>query len=90
MIFLLEYDRRRGKIVTLRRFRDANGAAAMRARLDLEFRRHKTGTASEIVLLEAESEDALPARGGILTPASCMGMKLIERLRAAGMTFRVE
>jgi short subunit dehydrogenase-like uncharacterized protein len=35
------------------------------------------------------AEDALPARGGVLTTASCMGMKLIDRLRSAGMTFRV-
>jgi short subunit dehydrogenase-like uncharacterized protein len=25
--------------------------------------------------------------GGVLTPASCMGMRLVERLRGAGMTF---
>jgi short subunit dehydrogenase-like uncharacterized protein len=36
------------------------------------------------------AEDELPRRGGLLTPASCMGMRLIERLRAAGMTFQVE
>jgi len=36
------------------------------------------------------AEDALPERGGLLTPASCMGMKLVERLRAAGMTFQVQ
>jgi len=36
------------------------------------------------------AEDDLPRRGGILTPASSMGMTLIERLRAAGMTFQVE
>ena len=33
--------------------------------------------------------DDLPERGGILTPASCMGLHLIERLRRAGMTFEV-
>jgi short subunit dehydrogenase-like uncharacterized protein len=36
------------------------------------------------------AQDDLPARGGILTPATAMGMKLVERLRAAGMTFRAE
>jgi short subunit dehydrogenase-like uncharacterized protein len=36
------------------------------------------------------AQDELPARGGVLTPASCMGMVLVERLRKAGMTFRVE
>ncbi len=28
-------------------------------------------------------------QGGVLTPASCMGMPLVERLRKAGMTFEV-
>jgi short subunit dehydrogenase-like uncharacterized protein len=35
------------------------------------------------------AHDDLPARGGILTPAVAMGMTLVERLRAAGMTFKV-
>lgn len=30
------------------------------------------------------------SKGGVLTPASSMGMKLVERLRQAGMTFEVE
>jgi short subunit dehydrogenase-like uncharacterized protein len=29
-------------------------------------------------------------KGGVLTPASCLGEKLLTRLRAAGMTFEVE
>jgi short subunit dehydrogenase-like uncharacterized protein len=32
-------------------------------------------------------DDNLPGKGGISTPAACMGMRLIERLRAAGMGF---
>lgn len=35
------------------------------------------------------AEDALPAQGGVLTPAVAMGAALIDRLRAAGMTFRI-
>lgn len=35
------------------------------------------------------AQDELSARGGVLTPAASMGMKLVDRLRAAGMTFRV-
>ncbi len=35
------------------------------------------------------ARDILPSEGGILTPAVAMGMKLVERLRAAGMTFDV-
>ena len=34
-------------------------------------------------------EDSRIADGGILTPASAMGMALVERLRGAGMTFDV-
>jgi len=32
----------------------------------------------------------LPDRFGVLTPASAMGMRLVDRLRAAGMTFAVD
>jgi short subunit dehydrogenase-like uncharacterized protein len=34
--------------------------------------------------------DKLPARAGVLTPATGMGMALVERLRAAGFTFDAE
>ncbi|WNZ59135.1 hypothetical protein QEG98_23870 [Myxococcus sp. MxC21-1] len=34
--------------------------------------------------------DDNPTTGGVLTPASAMGMRLVERLRRAGMTFQVE
>jgi short subunit dehydrogenase-like uncharacterized protein len=49
--------------------------------------------ATSIMLAESAlclAEDALPARGGVLTTASCMGMTLVDRLRRAGMTFRVQ
>lgn len=36
------------------------------------------------------AKDSLPARGGILTPATAMGFSLIERLRRAGMVFSCE
>ncbi|MGO8997331.1 MAG: saccharopine dehydrogenase family protein [Polyangiaceae bacterium] len=36
------------------------------------------------------AKDDLDVPGGVLTPASSMGMKLVERLRRAGMTFDVE
>ncbi|MBL9045091.1 MAG: saccharopine dehydrogenase NADP-binding domain-containing protein [Myxococcales bacterium] len=35
------------------------------------------------------AEDALPARGGVLTPAVVMGSALVPRLRRAGMTWEV-
>ena len=49
--------------------------------------------ATSIMLAESAlslAEDPLPERGGVLTTASAMGMHLVERLRRAGMTFRVE
>ena len=36
------------------------------------------------------AKDDLTSDGGVLTPATAMGMTLVERLRAAGMTFRVD
>ena len=36
------------------------------------------------------AQDHLPTGGGVLTPASAMGYRLIERLRAVGLTFEVE
>jgi short subunit dehydrogenase-like uncharacterized protein len=44
---------------------------------------------SESALCLALQGSELAAEGGILTPATAMGMKLVERLRAAGMTFEV-
>ncbi|MFT3764023.1 MAG: saccharopine dehydrogenase NADP-binding domain-containing protein [Minicystis sp.] len=48
---------------------------------------------TSVMLSEAAlclAQDELPARGGVLTPAVAMGMKLVERLRAAGETYRVD
>jgi short subunit dehydrogenase-like uncharacterized protein len=41
----------------------------------------------EAAVCLARGGDALPVRYGVLTPASSMGMHLVDRLRAAGMTF---
>ena len=35
------------------------------------------------------ARDDLPARGGVLTPATAMGMQLVNRLRTAGMKLDV-
>ncbi len=60
MIFLIEYDRRRGELLTFHPFADADRAAAEQQRLDLELKRGGSSTAAiEIVLLQAESETAL-------------------------------
>jgi short subunit dehydrogenase-like uncharacterized protein len=45
---------------------------------------------SEAALCLALEGDRLEAKGGVLTPAACFGMRLVERLRSAGMTFRVD
>jgi short subunit dehydrogenase-like uncharacterized protein len=45
---------------------------------------------SEAALCLAFDGAQLQVEGGILTPASAMGMRLVERLRAAGMTFEVQ
>jgi short subunit dehydrogenase-like uncharacterized protein len=37
----------------------------------------------------AKDGDAIAKAGGVLTPGACMGMRLLERLRSAGMTFEV-
>ena len=59
MIFLIEYDRNRGRIVTIRRFSDAERHEAGDARLQLELELNHRGTEREVVLLEAASEEAL-------------------------------
>jgi len=45
---------------------------------------------SEAALCLALEGAQLPTEGGILTPASAMGMRLVERLRAAGMTLEAQ
>ena len=45
---------------------------------------------SEAALCLALQGEELETEGGILTPASAMGMRLVERLRAAGLTFEVQ
>jgi short subunit dehydrogenase-like uncharacterized protein len=44
---------------------------------------------AESAVCLAVDGDAIARRGGVLTPAACMGMRLVERLRAAGMTFEM-
>jgi short subunit dehydrogenase-like uncharacterized protein len=44
----------------------------------------------ESALCLALDGERLPKRAGVLTPASALGIPLIDRLRAAGMTFDVD
>ncbi len=59
MIFLIEYDRRRGRIISFKRFVDSDRQTAADARLRMELDLNKRGTDHEVVLLEASSEEAL-------------------------------
>jgi hypothetical protein len=59
MIFLLQYDRKQGKVRKLERFSFAERAKAQRKRLDIELSLHKVRVPYEVVLLEAADERAL-------------------------------
>jgi hypothetical protein len=59
MIFLIEYDRARGEIVRLDTFPDSERHAAEEARLEIEIGLNRNEVDREVVILEAESEEAL-------------------------------
>ena len=59
MIFLIEYDRNRGNIVTIRKFDNSEQGKAEESRLRMELKLNRLGTEREVVLLEAASEEAL-------------------------------
>lgn len=59
MIFLIEYNRSEGHIVTLRDFDDSQRREAEDSRLEIESNLNRNGVDHEVVLLEAESEDKL-------------------------------
>jgi hypothetical protein len=59
MIFLIEYERNRGRIITFRKFDDTERQEADDARLQIELELSRLGTEHEVVLLEAATEKAL-------------------------------
>jgi hypothetical protein len=59
MIFLIEYDRPAGKLVTFRGFEESERTEADRVRLEIELDLHRKGIDHEVVLLEAASAAAL-------------------------------
>lgn len=59
MIFLIEYDRPESRIVTFTTFKNSERLNAEKSRLDLELRLNRAGVDHEVVILEAESEEAL-------------------------------
>ena len=59
MIFLIEYNRPEGQIVTFRNFDDSRRREAENSRLDIELDLNRREVSHEVVLLEAEREAAL-------------------------------
>lgn len=58
MIFLIEYDRRKG-LINLTTFDDSERSNAENRRLQIELDLNRRGLGCEVVLLEAVSEEAL-------------------------------
>ena len=60
MIFLIEYDRRQGRMVMpMKRFGDSEWEKAANERLEIELDLNRRGVDHEVVLLEAASEAGL-------------------------------
>ena len=59
MIFLIEYDRSRGRIVTKKAFENSDRKTAYESLLQLELDLNLKDIENEVVLLEATTEEAL-------------------------------
>jgi hypothetical protein len=59
VIFLIEYNRNEGDIVTLQSFDDSQRKQAEKSRIEMELTLNRKGVDHEVVLLEAGNEDAL-------------------------------
>ena len=59
MIFLIEYKKVEGRIVTFKAFDPSEQTKAQNLRLDLELDLNRKGVEHEVILLEAASEEAL-------------------------------
>jgi len=59
VVFLIEYDREAGRIVTIESFSDSDRDRAEELRLNLELTLNSKGIENEVVLLEAASEEAV-------------------------------
>jgi len=73
VIFLLQYNRTQGRLVTFRKFPEAERSVAERERLELELNRRKID--HEVVILEADDEAALRLTHGRCFPD---GLKLLQ------------
>lgn len=83
MIFLVEYNRKKGKLVQLRAF--SHWKTAFKARWRLEIINKRKGFPHEIVFLEAESVEALKKTHGryFYSPEE-MARKFMEELLNPG------
>ena len=59
MIFLVEYDRKRGTLCKLTPFSAGDRLQAQRERLDIELGQNRSNSPCEVVLLEAADEETL-------------------------------
>lgn len=59
MIFLIEYDRSAGRIITFKSFSDNKLAKAQKHKLDIELELNRQRLEREVVLLDATDEKAL-------------------------------
>jgi hypothetical protein len=59
MIFLIQYDRKAGQIVSIQRYADDQRFLADRVRLDLELDQVRRGRHDEVVVLDAVTEEDL-------------------------------
>jgi hypothetical protein len=59
MIFLIEYDRPKGRIITLQRFKETERRKSETLRLEIELELNRQNVEHEVVLLEAADEAAL-------------------------------
>jgi hypothetical protein len=59
VIFLIEYNRSEGRIVTIRDFDDSQRQEAENSRLEIELDLNRRRVDHEVVLLDAASEEAL-------------------------------
>ncbi len=59
MLFLIDCDRNRGRIITFKTFDCSERQEAKDARLEMELELNRLGTEREVGLLEAATEDAL-------------------------------
>jgi hypothetical protein len=59
MLFLIEYDRTLGKVIEIIEFADSERSSAENARLEMELELNRLRTEREVVVLEADNEEAL-------------------------------